>query len=440
MTKAFKLSISCNSDDNYSVDWIECETFIIEDSESKILNISKDEYIPTKGDKFYFLPGVSIPRVKLKDLTKDYGIKSTRNLKDATYVFAGRSTENKVSDRLWSYKIPTDKVQMLYDHLKENNFDGYYLEKLETALAYNEHEFVYLDYGSAGLFRNNTSELFEKIREEENVKNLLRNSNYISTIDADYVEDILDIEKFQIPILDESALLKHINGEDATTIDEEVYEQLKTMFNSSDADNHVLAMEIMANSNYIDSLLYIEMLFKQYSYTMERCRSKNHVNFKGLLAFLGKDKSSMSTSTDDIVNCLRANDVLTADRLTYLLDKFHNEIQDHGDSEIFLVKTITVKEDVLKEIDHNFKYQVINDYISENDNELFDENAKYYSLQHENCEDQDVEEIVENSINEDTVDSLNANEDIEEETEVNNIPGETLETNKNNNEGGFDWF
>ena len=30
------------------------------------------------------------------------------------------------------------------------------------------------------------------------------------------------------------------------------------MFNSSDQDNHVMAMEIMANCNYEDSMLYLE--------------------------------------------------------------------------------------------------------------------------------------------------------------------------------------
>ena len=138
MTKAFKLSISCDSNDN-CVSWIECNTFIIEDDNKNILDISEKEYIPTKGDKFYFLPGVSIPRVKLKDLTKDYGIKSTRLLKDATHIFAGRSTTNKVCERLWSYRIPTSAIEMLYNHLKEQELDKYYLEKLETALLYNEH-------------------------------------------------------------------------------------------------------------------------------------------------------------------------------------------------------------------------------------------------------------------------------------------------------------
>lgn len=438
MTKAFKLSISCDSNDN-CVSWIECNTFIIEDDNKNILDISEKEYIPTKGDKFYFLPGVSIPRVKLKDLTKDYGIKSTRLLKDATHIFAGRSTTNKVCERLWSYRIPTSAIEMLYNHLKEQELDKYYLEKLETALLYNEHDFVYIDYSVAGIFRNNQTEIFEMIRETPEILNLLKGSDYITTIDSDYVEDLLEIESLQIPILDESELLKHINGEDATTIDEDVYSQLKTMFDSSDTDNHILAMEILANSNYIDSLMYIEMLFKTHAFCMEGSRTKNHVNFKGLLAFLGKDRSNMSTSIDDIVNSLRLNNVLTIDKLKYLLNEYSDEISHGGSTEVFKIKTITVNEDILKEIDHNFKYKLIDDYVSENSAELFDENAEYHKLQHEN-EDEILEEVIENNTNEDTIDPLDVNQDTVEIIEVNEITGPSLETNTNDDEQNFDWF
>lgn len=414
MKKAFKLNLSC---DDHDVDWIECDTFIVENNAANLLNISDNEYIPTKGDKFYFLPGISIPRVKLKDLTRDYGIKSTRSLQNATHIFAGKSTENKVSDSVWLYKIPTDAIQKLYDLLKEADYlDNYYLNKLETALLYNENEYVFVDYSTAGIFRNNTHEIFDKLREDEHVRTSLRSSKYICKIDSDYIDDLIEIEKLNIPILDESKLLKHINGEDATTIDEGIYQQLKTMYSSSDADNHILAMEIMANSNYIDSLMYIEMLFKEHHHQMESSRSRNHVNFKGLLAFLGKSRGDMATTLDDIITSLRDNGVLTIDKLNYLLQKYSAEIQCYGDTEIFKVKTVTINEDLLKELDHNYKYELVSDYIPE--------------------------AVIENNTNEDVTDPLDVNEDTEEKIEVNNNSGDLLETNEKENDNGknFDWF
>lgn len=423
MQKAFKLDLNIDMEDG-SLDWCEIRTFIIEDDEGEILNIKKDGYTPTKGDKFYFLPGVSIPRVKLKDLTRDYGVKSTRNLQDATHIFAGRSTQHKVSDTLWVYKIPTEQIEYLYEHYKsKSDQDDYYLDKLRHALDANEYSYVFMDYSTASLFRNNKSEVFQTIRDnikDENGNITLKNSNYIYTIDEDFVEDMLEIEKLNIPIIDESCLLKHINGDDATTIDEEVFQQLGDMLNSSDTDNHTLAMEIMANSNYLDSLLYLELLFKEYAYYMERCRSKNHVNFKGLLAFLGKDKSNMSTSLDEVVRSLKANDVLTIDKLNYLLGKYSKEISDHGNTDIFLVKSVTVNDEVLKDLNCNYTYKTIAD-----PEEVV----------------QMCDELIDLQMNESDTESSETNEDTVEEVKVEQEPENSgTEKIEENNGDSFDWF
>ena len=427
MQKAFKLELNIDPDTG-QMEWCEIETFIIEDNEGDILNISKDEYTPTKGDKFYFLPGVSIPRVKLKDLTRDYGVKSTRNINDATHIFAGRSTQHKVSDSSWVYRIPTEEIQSFYDHYKEREGeDDYYVEKIGTALQNNEYKNVFMGYNTASIFRNGKSEIFETIREniKENGKGGLRQSSYVYTVQEDFVEDILEIEKLELPILDESSLLKHINGEDATTIDEEVHKQLSDMFLSTDTDNHVLAMEIMANSNYLDSLLYLELLFKEHSYRMERCRSKNHVNFKGLLAFIGKEKSNMSTTIDDIVKSLRINESLTIEKLDYILNKYSDEITHHGDTDIFQVKTITVNEDLLKELNHNYVYKKVGDLVTDED---------VFRMCDEIIELQTESETASSEVTTDTVEEV-------EEVEVNNEPEITLEEQKEENNGeGFDWF
>ena len=147
----------------------------------------------------------------------------------------------------------------------------------------------------------------------------------------------------------------------------------------------------------------------------------------------------MSTSIDDIVNSLRLNNVLTIDKLKYLLNEYSDEISQGGSTEVFKIKTITVNEDILKEIDHNFKYKLIDDYVSENSAELFDENAEYHKLQHEN-EDEILEEVIENNTNEDTIDPLDVNQDTVEIIEVNEITGPSLETNTNDDEQNFDWF
>ena len=444
MKKAFQLNFttSDDSDDNYSIDWIEVETFIIESKQGKILDISSNAYTPTKGDKFYFLPGVSIPRVKLKDLTTQYGIKSTRSIQDATHVFAGKSTEHKVTETKWLYKVPTEVVQRIYDYTKDIT-DGYYSEKLKIALDTNEHDYVFIDWETVNLFRNSKNPIFEELRNEEGTLDDIKSSQYTHLIDDNFVEDLLEIDKLQIPILNESELLVHINGEDATTIDEDMYNQLRTMFNSSDDDNTILAMEIMANCNYVDSLLYLELLFKEHSYTIEKSRTKNHVNFKGLLAFLGKDKSYMSTDIDDVMKSLLANDVLTKDKIDYIMDKYSDEIQRNGDTDIFKVQTITLNQEYLEKLNLNYKFNKVPEFVpegSENEDE-FNMHGNLHELQHETCEDNNFEEINSSNSNKSTTEPLEENEDTTDKLEINNNSGDPLETNTNQNNGNnFDWF
>ncbi len=59
------------------------------------------------------------------------------------------------------------------------------------------------------------------------------------------------------------------------------------MFKSSDKDNHIMAMEIMANSNYVESALYLLLLLEEYGHRIADCNTKNHVNFKSMVSYFG---------------------------------------------------------------------------------------------------------------------------------------------------------
>jgi hypothetical protein len=166
-------------------------------------------------------------------------------------------------------------------------------------------------------------------------------------------------------VYDEMAILKHINGDDATVIDEAMFEQISQMFQSNDNDNHILAMEIMANSNYTESLLFLEMLFKEYSYQISSCHTKNHVNFKSLIGFLKKNKNYLGTDIDDIVKSLIDKGVLTTDKLDVLMRNYSDEVEKHGSTKYFKVKTVTINEDLLKQLNANYIYEHVEDFIPE---------------------------------------------------------------------------
>ena len=86
----FEYTYSDTTLDNFNV---RIETTNYFDPSSDAFNIVKNEYIPMKGDKLYFLPGVNIPRIKLKDLATKFGIRTVRDVNEATIIFGSSKTK-----------------------------------------------------------------------------------------------------------------------------------------------------------------------------------------------------------------------------------------------------------------------------------------------------------------------------------------------------------
>jgi hypothetical protein len=162
----------------------------------------------------------------------------------------------------------------------------------------------------------------------------------------------------------ESCLTSVLNGTNAAVIDEEMFARLSAMFDSNDRDNWVLAMEIMANSKYEESLYFIELLFKEHSGRMYDTPTKRHVNFKSLVTYLGKG-SYFNTGLDSVVKSLIDKQVLTHDILTDLMHRYKQEIINGGESAYFTIKDISVTEEIHNIINKNFAYNLVEDFVPE---------------------------------------------------------------------------
>jgi len=322
------------------------------------LPINDKDYTPTKGDKLYFLPGVNIPRVKLKDLSLQHGIKTVRDINQATHVFCSKNTKDKLVTSHWYYSMPTQKFRDLLADA-DDMMDEYYKENLREALEHYTEDVVIVDYTSASELRNAELSVIQK-----HIGNGgLRSSSVYYTVDDDHKDLFPGI--LSLDLFNESKLLKHINGDDAATIDETMFNQICDMFKSSDSDNHILAMEIMANCNYMESLLFIEMLFEKYSNQMANCHTKNHVNFKSLISFLGKNKNYMGTSIDDVMKSLINKDVLDLEKIDMVMKYYGKEIAEYGGNDFFEVKSITLNENTAKLLNTNYVHEIIPDFVPE---------------------------------------------------------------------------
>jgi len=329
MEKFVHIKLSSNSDSNTIRGF---DATIIEslgDSVSTFVN-SKG-YVPAKGDTIYLLPGVNIPRMKLKDLALNLGIRVVRDPAKATVVFSGKSSVGKLTTSNWYYFADAN---IILENVKKLCGDQYYIDKLETAITGTGTTMICSNWsdmrntlcnGDMGIYVN----------------------QYVYGIEPEYQETYDAIQGK--PIYCESELLTNINGDDSTVIDYDVYQQLKSMFESSDDDNHILAMEIMANSHYENSILYLLMLISDFNSVISNTHTKNHVNFKSMLAYFNWVPRQVShMSADNIIKIINEKGLLTLDMIKILYKEYtyniHRNIayDDVRSKKLLLNKTILI--------------------------------------------------------------------------------------------------
>lgn len=278
-------------------------------SDNKSIYTVDKGYVPAQGDSIFLMPGVNIPRVKLKDLALNLGVKIVRDASRANVIISGKATVNKITCGRWLHEAKTEDFSKYVEWLKTHmGFDMYYTDKYETAVAASNAEAIYMEYST----RNDMSAKgFALTR---------GHSNSVYFVEDEYREMLDDIQNK--PIFDESELLAMINGDDAVSITPEVYQQLVKMFESSDQDNHIMAMEIMANSNYIDSALYLLLLLEGYSHKIGECHTRNHVNFKSMVSYFSIAVKEIGwLDPDKIAKKLISLSLLTKDWAHVLLEE-----------------------------------------------------------------------------------------------------------------------
>jgi hypothetical protein len=332
MEKFVHIDLNNGSEGNnirgFNVDIIEG----LEDSVSTFVN-SKG-YVPTKGDTIYLLPGVNIPRMKLKDLALNLGIRVVRDPEKATVVFSGKSSVGKLTTSTWYYFADANTI---LENVKKLCKDDYYIDKLDVAISSTGATKVCSGWSD---MRNTLCNGDPSIYE----------SQYIYGIEPEYQETYDAIQGK--PIYCESELLTNINGDDSTVIDYDVYKQLKSMFESSDDDNHILAMEIMANSHYENSVLYLLMLISDFSHVISNTHTKNHVNFKSMLAYFNwVPRQISSQSADDIIKIIDEKGLLTLDMIKILYKEYTGDIHRNiSYDEVFEIKEVTIKDKYLEKL------------------------------------------------------------------------------------------
>ncbi len=410
------------------------------------LNFNTSKWTPQMKDKIYFMKGCTVPRVKLKDLSVKYKIRTTTDLSTATVVVGSDRAGDKLFKSEWMYMIPTEVFFATIEALKElsSDFDEYYVEMIDNTLSgfdRNELEHIACDWNTAKLCQatnTNIGPLGPAILKKLGVtKDQYKKAPYsyhvnnnVWSISDNNLEIYEEVKTKNI--IEQNALLEVVNGDEAVLIDLDTYQNLRNMFKSSDSDNHVMAMEIMANANYLDSLLFLEMLFLHHGNQIDNSRTKNHVNFKSLKNYLGRGSYS-DPHIDSVFKSLLSFNKLDQDALAFIMEDQKAYFSNNGYSNYIKPNAYGINPEFQPQLNYKWVYKT----------ETFVDQST-------------VIEVKEEKVVKDTVEEITVSEPVTGETgslpdpEIEEVKVETeeeateevliAEQKEEKNEEEFDWF
>jgi hypothetical protein len=191
-------------------------------------------------------------------------------------------------------------------------------------------------------------------------------------------------------------------------------------------------MEIMANANYLDSLLYLEMLFFHHASEIDNSKTKNHVNFKSLKNYIGRGAYS-NTHIDGVFATLLSFGKLDQDALAFIMEDQKQYFVNNGYSKYIKPSAYGINPEFQPQLNYKWVHKT-EDFVDETTVVKVEE-----------------EEVVESTVDEVTVsESVTAETgslaDPEiEETEVETEEEATeevliVEKTEEKNEEELDWF
>jgi hypothetical protein len=411
------------------------------------LNFNTSKWTPQMKDKIYFMKGCTVPRIKLKDLSVKYKIRTTTDLSTATVVVGSDRAGEKLFKNTWTHKVPAKTFFATIEALKElsPDFDNYYVNQIDDILqGFDRDELteIAVDWPTArwcqptnsnnGPLGEATLKKLGLTKDQFKASSMMyTNSNdNLWTISNDNL-DIYDQVKTK-NIIEQNALLEVVNGDDSVLIDLDTYQNLRNMFKSSDSDNHVMAMEIMANANYLESLLFLEMLFFHHSSEIDSCRTRNHVNFKSLKNYLGRGAYS-NTHIDGVFTSLLSFGKLDQAALAFIMEDQESYFDNNGYSNYIKPSAFGISPEYQPQLNYSWVHKLDN-FVNE---------TTVLAVKEEEVVEDTVEEVTVSEPVTAETGSLADPETEEVETETEEEATEEVliaEKTEEKNEEEFDWF
>ena len=247
-------------------------------------------------DKLYFLPGCTVPRFKVKE-----HYSSTLKPETATAVFVPEDYDFPIEEnkKFQVSKTIAIKVTDFLGYIKANyGKDVPIWQKVNMLASMNNFELCYINqnafltnyYSEPHDSNTGTGKSFSEFVGGSRWG--FQNGSEDECFTMCFIPINSTIGTLNCSVYFEKDLLKHLN-KDSLIINEKKYNELIMIGESEDDENIVLMMELMANSNFEKSYVYLLMLLKAYGDKMSYQKVINHVNFRSLLTYFDIERKQL---------------------------------------------------------------------------------------------------------------------------------------------------
>lgn len=304
-------------------------------------------YTPKAGDKIFFVSGCDVPRFKVKQLCQKYDIALVKFQDKADVKFIGPQV---VHDLFTSHYENLLSKSYLLDYLHQvlGDTDVRYMSFIND-IKNSGATTVAMHYSPLAELKDKTwfqLKLFRGNNADRTEGGMLNHHSYLKLVDIAAYNQFMDLctdNKYY----NQDDIMKIINS--GTVMTEELREQTRRLFESTDVGNHRVAMEAMANCDYEASAVPLLLLMKDFGQTMYSCNTKNHVNFKALLKFFNV-RDLQHVNFDDIIASLRYQKILNTSNLKMLIPDVKDDMSSRAQSGSFDITEIAIKEDIKSEV------------------------------------------------------------------------------------------
>lgn len=310
--------------------------------------LSENKWVPSGNDRLYFFPGCTIPRFKIREK-----FKVTIKPKTATALFISPQNLTSVPDMCDRIPCATVPQKVVIEYLNELYGEEHYQTIKIKSILLNCEDDVIIAKDDYHLLYNycpaNVTERWTRFYQIENSPSIYRLNRH-NEWSAFYSFHSNWQNHITVSIYDETEILNIINV-DKLIVDKTRYEEFRLMGNSSDPNDKILMMEMMANSDYEKSFVYLLSLLKEFGAKFlgkETKKATQHVNFKSLLVYF-QIKNLENLTLEECVNIMRKQRKFTRSNIQMITQHFSN----HFNSDFFKQGPV-LKPEAEKYLDDDF--------------------------------------------------------------------------------------